>query len=112
MSIKKHGVVVGCEGCRYMAEQLQDGFDVSVPLSDEESGTEGTARLHCSVSATEHRVELGEWQDEQGETVKPLPEVEQRVRAALDFVAERRLCGNRELCPYEVVDIVAEKSER
>jgi hypothetical protein len=106
MGLKKHGVVVGCEHCRYQTKGGVGGFDVIVPLCDTSSGTKGIARLRCSVSSSRHAVELKQWHDNRQQPIKPSAEIMKRLSQALDFVAGKRICGNRHLCPPEVVRIV------
>ncbi len=59
MNLKKHGVTVDCEHCRCASSDGCGGYDVTVPVSDSETGIAGTAKLHCVVSPEHHLVELG-----------------------------------------------------
>ena len=112
MSLKRHGVGIDCGRCRCASSDGCGGFDVVVPVSDSEADVAGTATLHCSVSPERHQVELGEWHDADLRPVRPSAETEQRILAALGHVAEHRVCGNRKICPAEVVRIVDEHGRR
>jgi len=106
MGLKKHGVVVGCEGCRYVSACGKDCFDVEVPISDSETTLAGTARLHCSVSPRSHTVKLVDWYDDHQRTLQPPQELSCRLSKALEVVAHQRICGNSAICPARVVELV------
>lgn len=106
MSLSKYGVKVFCEECRCVCNDGSGSFDVIVPVTVGGTGVSGTARLHCVVSGEHHAVELVELLDAELRGVQPSPEVQKKVSAALDFVAEHRICGNLRICPPDVVRIV------
>ena len=106
MRMKKYGVVVGCSNCRYVSAGGPDSFDVLVPISDSETGLAGTARLHCKVSRRSHSVALSDWCDHGQHALQPSEDLRQRLSKALSFVAQHRICGNRAICPAEVVKLV------
>lgn len=106
MSLSKYGVKVSCEDCRCVFHDGSSTFDVTVPVTVGERGVSGTARLHCIVSAEHHEVELVQLLDAELRDIQPSPEVREQVSAALDFVAEHRICGNSRICPPDVVRIV------
>ena len=106
MILKKLGVVVDCGRCEYASSNIRGSFEVTVPLSDSATGTEGTAQLLCSISSERHEVELKEWSDSETRPVSPSSEIKQRLFAALSHVANHRICVNRKICPSEVVQIV------
>ena len=108
MELKKQGIAIDCMNCHCAASDGCGGFDVAVPLTDGEIGTSGTAILHCTVTPACHHVELQEWNDTGFHSISPSAELRPRISAALDFVAEHRLCGNRRICPSEVIRIVEE----
>jgi len=110
MGLKKHGITVDCEHCKYTSSDDRGGFDITVPIIDSETGVSGPARLRCIVSAKQHAVELLEWDDLDHHPDEPVKSLQQRVSATLNFVAERRVCGNRNICPSEVIRIVEKKS--
>ena len=112
MSLKKHGVIVDCEHCKYASTNGCGGFDIIVPVSDSEARITGTAKLHCTVCTEYHRVELTEWQDANRHPIQPSDNLQQRVSATLAFVADHRVCGNRNICPSEVIRIVDENGSR
>ena len=111
MSLKKHGVIVDCEHCKY-ASTNDCGFNIIVPVCDSEAGITGTAKLHCTVSAECHRVELTEWQEANRFSIQSSENLKQRIAVMLDFVADHRICGNRNICPSEVIRIVDEHTSR
>lgn len=106
MGLENNGVKISCEGCTYLDTDGEGGFDVSVPLSTVEPGVTGVARIHCVVGPDSHRVELVSWVTSDGQAVAPPEAVEQRVAAALRFIAERRICGRHHVCPTEVIRVV------
>lgn len=106
MTIKKHGISICCEECLYAGSDEQGHFELVVPVSDSETGAAGAARLNCTVSPQSHRVELGEWQDVNDRAEDLSESSQQRLSALLGFVAERRVCGNADICPLEIVKIV------
>lgn len=112
MSLKKCGVVVGCERCEIASSNGRGSFEVMVPLSDIATGIKGTAKLLCSVTSEHHEVELKEWNDSGTHPILPSSEIQQRLGAALAHVANHRICGNRKICPSEVVQIVEKQSCR
>ena len=112
MSLKKHGVIVDCEHCKYASTNGCGGFDIIVPVSDSEARITGTAKLHCTVCTEYHRVELTEWQDANRHPIQPSDNLQQRVSATLNFVADHRVCGNRNICTSEVIRIVDENGSR
>jgi len=111
MSLKKHGIRVDCEHCTCVSSDDHGVFDVTVPVSDSETDMAGSAKLHCTVSPEHHTVALTEWQDADHHTVQPSENLQQRISAALTFVADCRLCGNR-ICPSEVIRVVEGNSDR
>jgi hypothetical protein len=112
MILKKCGVVVDCGRCEYASSISRGSFEVTVPVSDTATGTEGTAKLLCCVSSERHEVELKEWNDPGTHPIRPSPEIKQRLFAALDHVASHRICGNRKICPSEVVQMVEKHSRQ
>ena len=108
MSIKRDNVGINCRQCEFTSSNGGGSFYVTVPVDDAASGIAGLAELHCTVTSELHTVELTKWHDEQGQIIKPPAELRHRLLKALDFVAERRICGNQHLCPTEVVRVVEE----
>jgi hypothetical protein len=110
MSLKKNGVIVDCEHCTYTSSYDRGAFDITVPITDSETGISGPARLRCIVSPKRHAVELLEWHDFNRHPAQSIENLQQRVKATLYFVADRQVCGNRNICPSEVIQIVEEIS--
>ena len=106
MNIKKDGCIVKCEHCQCVSHDGHGGFDVQVPICADDNDITGTARLHCAVSAEHHRVELVDWKGADNQPVTPPKEIQQRLSAALEFVADHRVCGNQKICPSAVIEIV------
>jgi hypothetical protein len=111
MSLKKHGVILDCEQCTCTSSDDHGGFDVTVPISDSDTDTAGPARLCCIVSPERHTVELKEWQDADYHPVQLSENLQKRVSALLTSIADKRVCGNRNICPPEVVRIVKGNSD-
>ena len=97
-----------CAHCQFSGGDGCGGFDVDVPIADERGDDTGTATLHCVVSKGKHGVTLTRWVDHEGRVIDPEQAVQTRLATALGYVAEKRLCGNRKLCPSEVVSIAVE----
>jgi hypothetical protein len=110
MSLNKHGITVDCKHCIYTSSNDRGAFDVIVPIIDSETGISGPAKLHCTVSTEQHAVELLEWQEDNRDRSPSTENLQQRVSDALKFVADRQVCGNRKICPSEVILIVEENS--
>ena len=110
MKLKKHGIIVECEHCLCISSDDRGAFDVTVPIIDSETGISGPARLRCTVSPERHAVELLEWQDVNRHPTPSTENLQQRVSAALTFVADHQVCGNRKICPSEVILIVEKNS--
>ena len=90
----------------YASSDSQGIFDITVPIIDSETGISGPAKLRCSVSPKGHSVDLLEWREFDQHHPRSVESLQQRVTATLTFVAERQVCGNRNICPSEVVRIV------
>lgn len=112
MSWNDCGVSVDCGRCEYASADARDGFEVAVPIRDIETGTTGNATLICFVSSDRHRVELKEWNDAGGLPIQPSAEVQQRLLAVLDVLADQKVCGNHQICPADVVQIVEKLNRR
>lgn len=112
MSLKKHGILVGCENCSCSSSDGSGGFEVIVPIRDSETGIKGTAKLYCRVSPDRHQVSLRAWHGASLDAEAPSATMRQRLSAALAFVADQRVCGNRRICPPAVVRIVEEQHSR
>jgi hypothetical protein len=104
--MKKHGVTIDCANCRFIASHNKESFDVIVPVTDEGVDLAGHAKLHCRVSSQTHVVELAEWLCPEAPVISAGSDLDRRLADALYFIAEKRLCGNRNLCPTEVVSVV------
>jgi hypothetical protein len=110
MGLKKHGITVECAHCKYTSSDDRGAFDITVPIIDSETGVSGPAKLRCIVSAKRHAVELLEWSDFNHHPTESIESLQQRVSATLGFVADRQVCGNRNICPAEVIRIVEKNS--
>lgn len=109
MSLKKNQFIVDCEHCTCSRSDGAGGFVVTVPLRDSSSGLEGTARLRCSITPYRHEIELKQWLDEEQHPIQAAADIEKRLLNLVDHVADKRVCGNRHLCPAEVVRTIAEQ---
>ncbi len=109
MGLKKHGITVECAHCQYTSSDDRGAFYITVPIIDSETGVSGPAKLRCIVSAKRHAVELLEWSDFSHHPTESVDSLQQRVLATLGFVADRQVCGNRNICPAEVIRIVEKK---
>jgi hypothetical protein len=107
MELRKYGVEIACERCRLIRGDSAGDFEIVVQVSMIDTGTAGTARLHCAVSGDRHQVELMALLDAGGRTFQPSPAAMEKLSAALESVARHRICGNQHICPSDVVRIVA-----
>ncbi len=108
MSLISAGVIVDCKKCKFLSASGNDSFDVTVSINDKETNIAGTAKLHCTISGKHHRVELTEWKPTDHHAMQSSDNFLNRVSMALDLIADQRLCGNRNLCPFEVIRIAEE----
>ena len=106
MALNKYGISVECENCTCVRKSAANGFNIDVPVRDRATGFCGNARIHCSVSADGHAVELADWQTSGADQSDPSEEMQERVSAILDYVAEHHICGNRNICPAEVAEFI------
>ena len=104
--MNRHGVTIDCASCQFAASHNEDSFDVIVPVADEGGDLAGKAKLRCRVSSQTHVVEMAEWHCREAPVIQAGSDLDRRLRDVLDFIAEKRLCGNRSLCPSQVVDVV------
>ena len=106
MRLNKHGITVDCKNCVCTSSNNRGAFEVTVPIIDSETGISSPAKLHCFVSTEQHAVELLEWQDINHDPAPSTDNLQQRISAALTFVADHQVCGNRKICPSDVIRIV------
>ena len=112
MSLRKEQFTVSCEHCRCGESDGGGEFVVTVPLRDNLSGLKGKARLRCSVSPSRHNVELEQWLDDDSHPIQPSADVEERLLQVVDYVADKRVCGNRNICPPDVVRTVERQNRK
>jgi hypothetical protein len=105
MNLKQYDIIVDCKHCVYSSSDGRGVFDITVPIIDSDTGISGPARLRCIVSPERHTIELQEWQP-----VQSVDKLQQRVSAAFNVVADRQVCGNRNICPSEVIRFVEKNS--
>lgn len=110
MNAKSHGIIIECKNCKYISDNNNGGFDVAVPIKDKETGISGSAKLHCTISHRRHSVELKDWQDADHQSIYPSENLSNRVTATLESFADQRICGNCNICPSEVIQLVEEKT--
>ena len=106
MALKKSDIEVQCAHCEYLSSDKIGSFDITVPITDLTTGTCQLATLQCAVSTEEHRLKLLDWNLESDNTTRVSDDFQRRMSAVLAFIAEHKICGNRKLCPAEVVEIV------
>ena len=104
--------MVDCKHCVCAGIDDHGAFDFSVPVIDSETDISTPVKLRCIVSPVRHTVELKEWQDPENLPVQRSENFLQRLNAALAVVEERRVCGNRNICPSEVVQAVEKSNSR
>lgn len=110
MNLKQYDIIVDCKHCVYSSSDGRGVFDITVPIIDSDTGISGPARLRCIVSPERHTIELQEWHDINHQPVQSVDKLQQRVSAAFNVVANRQVCGNRNICPSEVIRFVEKNS--
>ena len=110
MNLKQYGIIVDCEHCVYDSSDDQGVLRITVPIIDSDTGISSPASLRCTVSPERHSVEFWEWHDINHQSVQPVDKLQQRVSAAFNVVANRQVCGNRNICPPEVIRFVEKNS--
>ncbi len=112
MSLRKKEFIVYCEHCKCGKSDGGAEFVVTVPVRDNLSGLKGTARLRCSVSSSRHNVDLEQWIGDDSQPIQPSADVEKRLLHVVDYVAEKRVCGNRHICPPDVIRAVEQQNRK
>jgi len=112
MNSKSHGIVIDCKHCKYISGNENGGFDVSVPIKDKDTGIAGSAELHCTISKHHHVVELNQWHDADHHSIQASENLLNRLTATLVSFADQRICGNCNICPSEVIQIVEKQNLR
>lgn len=110
MILKQYGIIVDCAQCVYDSSDGQGAFDIIVPIIDIDTGISCAASLRCTVSPERHTVELQEWHDNNHQPAQSGDKLEQRVADAFNVVADRKVCGNCNICPSEVIRLVEKNS--
>ena len=108
MRLKKHGITIDCEHCVYCSSDREGTFEITVPIIDSETGISDPANLRCTVSPNRHTIELLEWSSLHLRPTRFIEGHQQRVLATLTFLAEHKVCGNLNICPSKVIQIVEE----
>lgn len=101
MSLNKHNISIACENCSYQGVSSDDphSFFVRVRIEDESSGQSSYAMVECHVDQDTHDIRLIDLDEASGIDVE-------RLRKALANVSASRVCGNKRICPAEIVRIV------
>ena len=110
MGLQKHDVMVDCDHCEFASSNVSGSFEITVPLEDLTTGTRSTAVLSCEVSANAHEIRFQGWKDKPDSSRMASDDLADRISSALDFVAQRRICGNAKICPSEVVAAVQRRT--
>lgn len=108
--MKGNDLIIECKNCKYLSSTEGSSFDVTVPIIDENNGIAGNARLHCKLSAKNHSIELAEWKPTDANSEQSSGSFMNRLSTELDILADKRLCGNRHICPSEVIRISEENT--
>ena len=103
MSLIKENLCLQCESCHYSGGEHGGSFQLEVPIEDVLTGRKGTAFIECEVMENKHHLTLLYIQDPTGFEMKLSAEERRRLEKVLDMVAGKKLCGNKGICPEEVV---------
>jgi hypothetical protein len=112
MSLKTNEILIDCDHCRCTAIGSTNSFNVTVPICDIKTGNSDEATLHCVISENKHKVNLKEWHNATIDSMDSSDNLQQRLAEALEYVAKHQICGNRSICPSEVVQVVKKLSNR
>ena len=108
MGLTKHGVNVECGHCKCDSINGDGSFDVKVPVYDSNKGIAGSAILRCVISSKHHQIELKKWADNDNHSISSLEDIQESLSETLNFVADKKICGNSHICPSQVVQFVDE----
>lgn len=106
MSLSKNGLLIDCEQCKFKASGENNDFIVIVPISDVDEDKAGSATLKCIVSVDHHLINLQSFVDSSGKQIQISKNSQKRLEDALKFVGAKKVCGNRNICPANVVNFV------
>ena len=103
--MNKAAINVECSKCVYHSNTGDNEFFVDVPVHDRSTNTSGIAHLKCRVTPRQHQIDLVEWSNEDG-PITPSSEQRLRMKYVLTRLSEQRICGNRNICPPNIVELV------
>ena len=103
--MKSEGIEVKCPDCELIQTTTSGKFEISVPIADLSTGSSAAARLKCSVNKDVHEIELARWRDEDP-YCNANPELKKRLQRVLVKLANQRVCGNQNICPVDIVELV------
>ncbi len=106
MTIKKYDIEVDCRHCICSASDTNNSFEVTVPVCDVKTGNCKNAILFCAISLNQHKVEFKGWQDPADNSERLPEELNARLNDLLAFIEDHKTCGNENICPADVVQIV------
>jgi hypothetical protein len=105
MHIKKNDIEIDCEHCIYNSSHGSNDFELSVPVTDTQIDVTANATIRCRVHHGQHHLKLENWKND--DHVAPVSEEAlSRLSSVLEFIAEKRLCGNQRLCPEAIIRII------
>ena len=110
MSLTKHGLYIDCDHCKFNTGGKNKDFVVIVPIRDESESSLGFATLKCVVKPDRHNIDLIQLVDSTGSKIRFSASAQQRLKKALDFIGKRKICGNQNICPSNVIDFVEKNS--
>ena len=104
--MNKSGVSIDCEHCKFDSVGRNNDFLVSVPVrSDVEEQTK-IAMINCEITPYRHQINLVQLTTSFGTPVEIDSNTQQNLTKVLELVGNKKVCGNKNVCPKEVVKLV------
>ena len=106
MPITRNNICLDCENCHFKQTNSSSSFQIEVPVESLLSGRKGRALILCEVYQDRHELTVLSLEGPSGFELQ-LDELEKEYLGnLLETVAKKQLCGNKALCPEEVVSTV------
>jgi hypothetical protein len=107
MSLSKQGISIDCDHCKLSKTHNNNDFEVLVPVIDEYENRSGLAALECIITPNKHQINLVQLTDPDGKEIRVSPKTRERLQVTLNVIGKKKVCGNKKICPKEVINIVA-----
>jgi len=102
----KNGVSIDCEQCKFDSIGRKNEFLVSVPVKSEVEEKKRIATISCEITPQRHRIDLVRLTTSSGTPVVMDSNTQHKLAKVLESVGDKKVCGNKNVCPKEVVELV------